>query len=183
MIKTILNKAEEGIISLLLIAMTLLVFIEVIMRFVFSSGIMWVQELTLLMSAWFVLFGASYGLKVGAHIGVDAFIRIVPSSVRRYLSGLAVMLSLGYCGLFIYGSYIYLSKMKKIGIELEDIEIEAWIAQSILLIGFALLSLRLLQLLWKIITGEADGFKHANEAEESLQIAEELSESKSEQQS
>jgi C4-dicarboxylate transporter DctQ subunit len=54
-----LNKAEEAIISLLLVAMTLLVFFEVILRFVFSTGFIWSQELTLHISAWFVLFGAS----------------------------------------------------------------------------------------------------------------------------
>ncbi len=174
MIRTIISKAEEGIISLLLVSMTLMVFVEVVMRFVFNSGFMWSQELTLHISAWFVLFGASYGLKVGAHIGVDAFIRIVPDTMKRLLSSLAVILSLVYCGLFIYGSWIYLAKMKKIGIELEDMPIPAWIAQSILLIGIVLLSLRLLQLLWQIIKGDALGFKHTDEAEESLQIVEEL---------
>lgn len=38
MLKQILNKAEEGIISLLLVAMTLLVFLEVVLRFVFNTG-------------------------------------------------------------------------------------------------------------------------------------------------
>jgi len=172
----LVNKLEEAIISLLLVAMTLLVFWEVILRFGFGTGVSWGQEATLLISAWFVLFGASYGLKVGAHIGVDAFVRLFGPRGRRVLSGIAMVLALVYCGLFLYGSWIYLAKMKMIGIELEDIEVQAWIAHSILLIGFAFLSVRLLELLWRIITGEADGFQQVDEAEESLHLARELRE-------
>lgn len=174
MLLRMLNRAEEAIISLLLVAMTLLVFVEVVMRFVFNSGFLWAQELTLHVSAWFVLFGVSYGLKVGAHIGVDAFIKTLPELMQRLLSSLAVMLSLVYCGLFIYGSWIYLSKMKKIGIELEDLPVEIWIAHSILVIGLAFLSIRLLQLLWHIARGDVTGFAHKSEAEESMHLAEEL---------
>ena len=47
MLMRMLNRAEEGVISLLLVAMTLLVFIEVVMRFGFDSGFLWAQELTL----------------------------------------------------------------------------------------------------------------------------------------
>ncbi|MCG8425797.1 MAG: TRAP transporter small permease [Chromatiales bacterium] len=169
-----LNKAEESIIALLLVAMTLLVFIEVIMRFGFGAGFLWGQELTLHISAWFVLFGASYGLKVGAHIGVDAFVKLLPPLLHRLASTLAVLGSLAYCGLFLYGSWVYLSKMKKIGIELEDMPIPTWIAHSILLLGLGLLVMRLLELLWAILTGKAEGFRHADEAKESMHIAEEL---------
>jgi C4-dicarboxylate transporter DctQ subunit len=174
MLLRMLNRAEEGIISLLLVAMTLLVFVEVVMRFVFDSGFLWAQELTLHLSAWFVLFGVSYGLKVGAHIGVDAFIKKLPEIGQRIFSSIAVLLSLAYCGLFIYGSWIYLAKMKKIQIELEDLPIQTWIAHSILVIGLVFLSIRLLQLLWHIIKGDVTGFSHKTEAEESMHLAEEL---------
>jgi C4-dicarboxylate transporter DctQ subunit len=169
-----LNRAEEAIIALLLVTMTLLVFIEVVMRFGFGGGFLWAQELTLHLSAWFVLFGVSYGLKVGAHIGVDAFVKTLPAMGQRFLSIIAVVLSLAYCGLFLYGSWIYLSKMKKIGIELEDMPIQTWVAHSILIIGLGFLSIRLLQLLWRIIKGDAMGFAHKSEAEESMHLAEEL---------
>ena len=172
--KDLVNTFEEKVISLLLVMMVLLVFIEVIMRFGFGTGFMWAQELTLLISAWFVLFGVSYGLKVGAHIGVDAIVKLLPHLWQRIVSSLAVLLSLVYCGLFLYGGWIYLAKMKKIGIELEDMEFPAWIAHSILFIGILFLTVRLAQLLWRIIKGERSGFPHTGEVEESMHLAEEL---------
>lgn len=182
MIGRITNRLEEGIISLLLVGMTLLVFVEVVMRFVFTAGAMWIQELTLHMSAWMVLFGASYGVKVGSHIGVDAVIKLIPEHIRRYVSMFAVSLCIVYCALYGYGAYIYLAKIKKIGIELEDMEFEKWIAHSILLIGFILLAVRFFQLMLKIIRGEASGFHHADEAKEALEHLEHEQELEAEKQ-
>ncbi|SIS86875.1 TRAP transporter small permease [Neptunomonas antarctica] len=176
MIKKVVSHLEEGFISLLLVSMTLLVFVEVVARFGFNSGIHWAQEATLLMAAWFVLFGASYGVKVGAHIGVDVFVKMLPANTHRFFTLLAIALCLIYCGLFVYGSWIYLSKMKMIGIEMADIPIPKWIPMSILVIGFVLLIIRFLQLGWKVMIGEAEGFHFADEAKESMSIANELKE-------
>ena len=195
----ILHKLEENIIALLLVAMTLLVFTDVVMRFGFGAGFLWSQELTLYLSAWFVMFGISYGLKVGAHIGVDAVVKLFPTHIQRVVSALAVILCLVYCGLFFYGAWVYLQKMFQLGIGMEDIRVpmwfahiwseetlEAWridpedpllplwISQSILLIGLTLFSIRLLELLWAIATGKATGFRHKDEAEESMHLAKEL---------
>ncbi len=166
----IINSLEESIIALLLAAMTLLVFVEVVLRFGFGQGLMWAQELTLHISAWMVLFGASYGIKVGSHIGVDALVKVLPLTARRIVSGIAVLACLTYCGLFSKGAWVYLAKMYKIGIELEDMPVPKWIAHSILLIGMILMAIRLLILLWAIITGKAEGFNLADEAKESMHL-------------
>jgi len=169
MLKRIVGRVEEGIISLLLVGMTLLVFYEVVLRFVFNTGLSWIQEATLLTSAWMVLLGASYGIKVGCHIGVDAVVRLLPSGPRRLVSVVATVLALVYCGLFILGGWIYLDKMFLIGIHLQDIAVPRWIAHSVLLIGFVLLALRLLQLLCAFVRGQATSFRLADEAAKALE--------------
>ncbi len=200
MLLTIWDKFEERLIAFLLVFMTLLVFLDVVMRFGFGTGFLWTQELTLYTSAWFVLFGISYGLKVGAHIGVDAVLKLVPPNVQRMLSAIAAFLSICYCFLFIFGSWLYLSKVYMIGITVEDIRFPMWLAnnlpdaiinawhidledpllplwmpQSILLFGMALFSVRLIQLFFNIITGKSSGFQHMDEAKESLELAKKLS--------
>jgi len=177
MFSRIINSIEESIIAILLATMTLLVFFEVVLRFGFGIGLMWSQELTLTISAWMVLFGVSYGIKVGSHIGVDALVKIMPPTTRRIISGISVIACLVYCSLFIKGAWVYLSKMHLIGIELEDMPIPKWIAHSILLIGMILIAIRLLILLWNIFIGKADGFKLADEAKESMHLAEETTSS------
>lgn len=193
------NTVEESFVSLLLVAMTLLVFFEVVARFVFNIGFEWLEEVTLTLGAWFVLFGASYGVKVGAHIGVDAFVQSLPEKARKLTAIVAVLLCLGYCSMFLSGSWTYLVKMYSIGITMEDVHVPQilvelfddetlwntfridseeplmplWISQSVLVLGFSLLFYRFLQLLIHIISGKADGFKFADEAEESMHLVQE----------
>ena len=169
----ILNGIEEAIIAILLAVMTLLVFFEVVLRFGFGTGLMWAQELTLHLSAWLVLFGVSYGIKVGSHIGVDALVKTLPDKARRVVGGIAVAACLFYTALFIKGSWVYLAKMQKIGIELDDMPIQKWVAHSILLIGMAMISIRLAMLLWGVFTGRNEGFTLTDEAKESMHLAEE----------
>ncbi|MGF1868736.1 MULTISPECIES: TRAP transporter small permease [Photobacterium] len=167
-----LHKFEESAIGLLLVATTLLVFIEVVLRFVFNTGLLWAQELTLYMSAWMVLMGASWGIREGAHIGVDAFVKKLPKSSQKVVTLIALAMCLAYCGMFLYGSWIYLSKMHLIGIEMEDFAIEKWKAMSCLLFGFLLLTLRIVVLAIQVIKGERLGFGFADEAKESMHLAE-----------
>jgi C4-dicarboxylate transporter, DctQ subunit len=193
------NRIEENIISILLVSMALLVFIEVLMRFAFNAGFIWMEELTLTLNAWFVLFGMSYGVKVGAHIGVDAFVKKLPPIQRKLAALFTIFLCLAYCLFFLYGSLIYLQKMYQIGISMEDIHvpqfivalfseetlwqvfkidsedplIPIWLSQSILLLGFMLLFFRFLQLFIKVLQGKSQGFSFADEAEESMHLIQE----------
>jgi len=168
MLGNIVNKLEEGFITLLLVCMTLLVFMEVVLRFGFSHGYLWVEELTLHMSGWMVLFGASYGVKVGSHIGVDAVVRLLSPGARRMVTLFALGLCLIYCWLFIEGAWVYLNKVYTIEIELEDLPIQKYVAHSILLFGFILLGIRFIELGWKVFKGEVDGFRLVDEAKDAL---------------
>jgi C4-dicarboxylate transporter DctQ subunit len=170
----VVNRAEEAAICFLLLATTSVVFFDVVLRFGFNTGFMWTTELSLTLSAWMVLFGVSYGLKVGSHIGMDAFVKLFPRNTQRLLTGIGVVLALIYCWLILYGSWVYITKMKAINLHMEDLPIPLYVSQAIMPIGILFLSVRLFILLWNLITGTADGFKRADEAKESLELAEEI---------
>lgn len=173
MFARVINNLEEGIISLLLVTMTLIVFVEIVLRYVFGVGLLWAEEVTLHMSGWLVLFGASYGIKVGSHINVDTIVRLMPAKWQRIVTLVAVALALVYCALILEGSWVYLGKLLKYGVKMQDVPIPKYVAHSILLIGFLLIAFRLLQLGWLVFKGEADGFKTSDEAKEALKLLEE----------
>ena len=164
------HRIEEGFISLLLVVMTLLVFVETVLRFGFGMGLLWAEELTLHLSAWLVLFGASYGLKEGAHIGVDFFVKKFSPSVCRVIGLIMVGAALIYCALFIYGAWVYLSKIYKIAIELDDLPIQKWLAHSILLIGFVLIGVCLVIIGRQINRGEKIMISMHDEAKEAMSL-------------
>lgn len=161
---------DEWLIAILLAAMTLLTFLQVVMRYVFNSGFTWAVELTTVFFAFMIFIGISYGVRVGAHIGVDALVKLFPPGIRRVVSIVAVLLCLLYAGMVIYGSMEYVLKMKKVGIELEDMAVPMWIVRAILPIGFALLVLRFLPVLYNLATGKSDRLHLADEVEEALKL-------------
>lgn len=173
MLTNLVNRLEEGVVSLILVVMTVTVFVEVILRFGFNTGMVWADQFVLHLAAWMVLLGASYGVKVGSHIGVDFVVRMLPPGPRRITTAAALLMCLAYCSLFIYGSWFYLAKLHRIGIEVDDIPIAKWIAHSVLLIGFVLLAIRFLILLVQVIQGKTDSFHLADEAREALEQFEE----------
>ncbi|HET8790724.1 MAG TPA: TRAP transporter small permease [Modicisalibacter sp.] len=166
-----LNRLEENIFCALLVAMVFLVTIEVFYRFVLTAGISWAQEGALYLSGWFVLFGVSWGVKHGAHIGVDVLVKKLPQRGRRIVTLIALAVCLTYCVLILVGSYEYLKLMHMIGIELHDIPIPQWQATLILPIGMALLILRFVELGWRVFKGEAEGFGYSDEAKDSMHLA------------
>jgi C4-dicarboxylate transporter DctQ subunit len=165
-----LKRLDEWLIAILLAAMTLLTFVQVVLRYVFDSGFTWSLQLNTVMFAGMIFIGISYGVRVGAHIGVDAVVKLLPPRPRRITSIVAVLLCLLYAGLVIYGSMVYVLKMKAVGIEMDDLPMKIWIARAILPIGFTLLALRFLPILMNLITGKSDRLHLADEVEEALKL-------------
>ncbi|MDP2771052.1 MAG: TRAP transporter small permease [Giesbergeria sp.] len=164
----ILNHLEEWIISLMLLAMTGLTFLQVVMRYVFNSGFTWALELTTVFFAIMIFVGVSYGVRVGSHIGVDALVKLMAPGKRKAAGIVAVLLSLAYVGFVLAGSMEYVLKMKQVGIELEDMPIERWQILAVMPLGMALTGFRFLQILYDLITGRADSLRLADEAAEAM---------------
>ena len=62
----------KAIIAILLIAMVVLVFGNVVLRYCFNSGIAISEELSRWLFVWMVFLGAIVGLREHAHLGVDS---------------------------------------------------------------------------------------------------------------
>jgi C4-dicarboxylate transporter DctQ subunit len=106
-ISAIVHSIEESIIAVLLGLMTIVTFINVVMRYGFNSQLIWGLELTLILFAWLVLFGISYGFKVVSHLGVDAMLNLTGKSTRRGLGVLATLACILYGVLLLKGAWDY----------------------------------------------------------------------------
>lgn len=102
-----IHEFEETFIALLLGLMTLVTFANVVLRYAFNSQLIWGLELVLILFAWLVLFGISYGFKVTMHLGVDAILAIVNPRVRFVMSLAAAVITLAYMLLLLKGAWDY----------------------------------------------------------------------------
>jgi C4-dicarboxylate transporter DctQ subunit len=163
-----INHLEEGLLALLLAAMTVLTFVQVVLRYVFNAGFVWALEANTYMFGWLILLGISYGVRVHAHIGVDFVVKALPDGTRRIVGLVAVAFCLLYAGIMLVGSYNYIYRLWRIGVFAEDIPAPRWLLGIVLPVGFLLLGVRLLEQAWAILKGEARGFELGDEAAQAL---------------
>ncbi|MGR3722039.1 TRAP transporter small permease [Abyssibius alkaniclasticus] len=103
----IINTLEETIIAYIMLAMVVITFGNVILRYVYNSGWIWGLELTVYLFAWLVLFGISYCVKVTAHLGVDAAINLLNPGLRRVSVLIATAFCIVYAALLMKGAWDY----------------------------------------------------------------------------
>ncbi|UGV29007.1 TRAP transporter small permease [Rhodopseudomonas boonkerdii] len=87
-------RAIKALLALLMVAMVALVFGNVVMRYVFNSGIAISEELSRWLFVWMVFLGAIIGLREHAHLGVDSFVKILPPVGRKICYALSHALML-----------------------------------------------------------------------------------------
>jgi TRAP-type C4-dicarboxylate transport system permease small subunit len=66
--------------KLMMIAMVLIIFANVVLRYVFNSGLMWSEEVALLLAVWFIFIAMSLGVKQGLHINIT----LIPESKQSF---------------------------------------------------------------------------------------------------
>ena len=85
----------------------------------------------------------------------------MPAAARRALALIAVLLCLLYAALMFYGSWTLIVQLRLFGSVAHDIPLPRWVLLSSLPIGFALLGLRIFQVLVGVIRGTSEGLGHA----------------------
>jgi len=103
----VVNEIEETAIALILAAMTILTFINVVLRYGYQTGLTWGLEAVSFLFAWLVLFGVSYAVKITAHLGVDAVTNLMSQPVRRAFALLAAVICVFYAILLMKGAWDY----------------------------------------------------------------------------
>ncbi|MCL2382240.1 MAG: TRAP transporter small permease [Treponema sp.] len=74
---------EKYIAAFLLIFLTILLSIQVFVRFVFAGGLAWTEELSRYVFVWAVYFGAILGVKEDKHIRVTAQFLLMPKRMEN----------------------------------------------------------------------------------------------------
>jgi TRAP-type C4-dicarboxylate transport system permease small subunit len=92
-------------IAVLLAAMVVLVFGNVVLRYGFNSGIAISEELSRWLFVWMVFLGAIIGMREHAHLGVDSFVKVLPPYGRKACYGLSHALMLYASVLLTEGSW------------------------------------------------------------------------------
>ncbi|MEO8311073.1 MAG: TRAP transporter small permease [Caldimonas sp.] len=179
----VLDHLEEWLISLLMGAATVIIFVAVVHRYasgvpipgvqdwVLSLNFGWAQELCIIMFVWMAKFGAAYGVRTGIHVGVDVLINRLSDRHRAkfivfgLLAGATFTAIVGTLGAtFVWENGAHWAIFKLLGLATgdlpegpttPDLEAPTWIVYSAVPLGSYLMCFRFLQVTWGFLrTGE-----------------------------
>ena len=155
-----LDHLEEWLVTFLMGAATLIIFVAVLHRYAAGLAIPgvqdwlltlnfgWAQELTLIMFVWMCKFGAAYGVRTGIHVGVDVLINQLQPKARAgfivfgLLSGALFTGIIGTLGAKFVWEIAHTDQVSP------DMELPMWIAFLAIPCGSYLMCFRFLQVNW-----------------------------------
>ena len=79
-----LSKTEEFLLGILLTTASIVLFANVVARYVFNWGFPWAEELVRYEIIWMVFLGGSIAARQGLHIGVDLLVRFAPVPLKKW---------------------------------------------------------------------------------------------------
>jgi len=174
MILRFLDRFEEVMITFLMAAATLIIFIAVVHRyasglpipgvqdFLLGLNFGWAQELCIYMFVWMAKIGAAYGVRTGIHVGVDVLINALSAEWRKkfiifgLLAGALFTGTVGtFATLFVHELF-YTEQVSA------DMELPMWLVYMGMPIGSYLMCFRFLQACYRFIrTGSLPRPDHA----------------------
>lgn len=100
-----ISRTLEFIIVACLAIMAVLVFGNVVLRYVFNSGIAVSEELSRLLFVWLIFLGAILASRQHAHIGFDSLLHSLPRGLRKAVIVAMGLLMLAACAMFALGGW------------------------------------------------------------------------------
>ena len=100
----VFDSLEDWFLVITLGLMLILNFANVVSRYCLSTSIAFTEELTTNLFVWSSFIGAAAAAKRGAHLGFDLLVNSLPAPVRRIISGLVTLVTLGMFVLLFYYS-------------------------------------------------------------------------------
>ncbi len=187
----ILDHLEEWVVTFLMGAATLIIFVAVMHRYasglaipgvqdwLISLNLSWAQELCIIMFVWMAKFGAAYGVRTGIHVGVDVVINRLQDSTRGKFIVFGLLAGAFFTGIigslgahFVWENGAHYSFFKFFGMAMgdlyegpttPDLEWPTWIVYSAIPLGSFLMCFRFLQVTVSFIrTGELPQHDHGH---------------------
>lgn len=137
----LLEKIEDFLLPFLFILTLFLAVLQIIMRNVFSSGIVWAEPLLKIMVLWLGMFGALYATRKRRHIKIDILNHFLKPTLRKFTHQFVYLISGIVCLLCSYFSMTFLLLEYKDG-AIAFMQVPAWIVESIIPIALFIMALR-----------------------------------------
>ena len=153
-IKRFFDNFESYICQLLLSFFVTLLFLQIILREIFSYTLSWGEELARFSFVWFVFFGAVVAARLAAHNRVTFQFKMFSKKTQNYIEGFADLIWLIFNGVMIWKSIFLIKSMMQFTYISPTLGWSMAYVYLIFPIAFTLMSIRIIQVNYlKLIKG------------------------------
>ena len=150
-------KFEETFLVGDMLAMTLIIAYQVIMRKVFNNSQTWTEEIARFLFIWQCWIGVAYAARISRHIRVDVLKDLLKSpKAKKALDVICLVCCVLFFGFLGIKGVKVVSKIQKMHQLSPACQIPMWIPYLAVPVGALLASLRFLQQLILLLTGKKD---------------------------
>ena len=142
---------EEVFLVVTLTAMTVLVFGQTFLRFSIGKTPSWTQELAQFLQVYFVYLGASYAIKLDAHIRVTFIGKIIPPFLRNSFEITSYFCFMVFCGILIYWGIPLCNDIRNFNQVSAALRLPMYIPYLALPLGGIIMSFRLIQKILQVL--------------------------------
>ncbi|PLX99437.1 MAG: TRAP transporter small permease [Desulfuromonas sp.] len=136
-------KLEDIFLALLLLVMIVLAVLLIVLRNVFDSGLVWGDELLRILVLWLCMVGSMAASRDDNHLTIDVVSRFLPPRFQLGVRVATHLFTALICGTIAWYSWTFVRIEAEFGSQVLG-HWPSWIAQSILPLGFGLITLRYL---------------------------------------
>ncbi|UYG00643.1 MULTISPECIES: TRAP transporter small permease [unclassified Halomonas] len=158
-----LSRSEEVVIGLLILSAALILFANVVARYVFNFGFSWAEELVRYQIVWMVLLGASVAARQGIHIGIDILRRFSPPPIARALELLVHAISIGFCAFLVFYGIELTEQTHRFGQVSSALQAPMWVVQLAIPVGALLMGIRFTQHFFRALLGRRQASAHLDQ--------------------
>ncbi len=143
-------RIEETILCLLLLVMIALSCLQIVLRSLFSSGLLWADPLVQQLVLWCGLLGAAMATTRGKHIALDVINYLLPEKVQPWVLLLSHLFSALTTSLLTYAAWLFLQNEMEFGSP-GLLSLPSWGWNLIFPLAFALIAVRYFLSAWRCI--------------------------------
>ena len=140
-VQSILFRIEDTILASLLMLMIGLVVLQIFLRNLFDSGLVWSDSLVRTLVLWVGLVGAMVASRQGNHITIDILDRYLPAQTKRPVNFIVELFTASICTIAAYYSLLFV-KMEFIDGGRAFAQIPTWLCEAIIPFAFTVIALR-----------------------------------------
>ena len=142
---------EPLMMSVLFFAMTTLITVQVILRFVFKTGFAWGEEVSRYLFVWLVFMSIPYAARNNRHIGLDFIRELFPEKVRKVYMVMIDLAAIVMFGLFLYNAGMICYHAAYYGDMAQTLPASVNWMHAAAVVGYAMILVREFQCLaWKL---------------------------------